>query len=157
MVAEPRGKRRDRDVPFMAEHATAPFLPFDKLWVSALTVVHCTKKIPWWALKAALPYGYRNTTLVGSWRLCLLNWIIRVGLPPGLVSSSAMYSWPNLRYQTCAFSYRAGLKSKQRVIGYPHHIYATITPVEHLVSLVIVGHWVYSWARPFDPLSQQPT
>lgn len=157
MVAEPRGKRRDRDVPFMAEHATEPFLPFDKLWVSALTVVHCTKKIPWWALKDSLPYGYRNTTLEGIWILCPLSWIIRVGLPPGLVSSTAMYSWPNLCYQTCASSYRAGLKPKQRMIGYPYHIYATVTPMEHLATLVIVVHCVHSWARLFDSLSQQPT
>lgn len=45
---------------------------------SALTVVHCTKVLLWWGLRAVLTCGYKEMSLEGSLIICSLSKIIVV-------------------------------------------------------------------------------
>lgn len=49
------GEKCDIDILYVAEiSADTYFLPFDKLWASSLTTIHCTEKLFWWGLRGAL-------------------------------------------------------------------------------------------------------
>lgn len=64
---------------------------FFALWPKngyALTISHCTKQLPWWALGAALIYGHKCMYLESSFILCPFSWTIVVGHPQGPMSSA---------------------------------------------------------------------
>jgi hypothetical protein len=93
--SEPFREWDDIDVPFVDEHITDTyFMYFNQVWVFALTVIHCSKKLPCWYLKALLIYEYRDTNLEVCFILCLFSRIIALGSSRGSMSSLTR-SWPD--------------------------------------------------------------
>lgn len=80
-----------RDViqsPSVAKHSSdICSLPFNLLWVSTLTAIHCTKKRPWWRLRVTLIYGHWHTNVEGCLIVYPFSKITSVGLPLEPLSS----------------------------------------------------------------------
>lgn len=71
-----------RDIPFMAGYSIESCSQHsDQLWVSALINIHCTKKLPWWSLRASLNYRSRDTNLEDNLIPCPFNKIIVISFP----------------------------------------------------------------------------
>jgi hypothetical protein len=79
---------KDTDVPFAicADLFSDPW-PIVSFWINC---IHCTKRLLWWGVKAALSYECKGMNLEGHLILYLLNRIIVVGLPLGPVSSPSI-------------------------------------------------------------------
>lgn len=90
-------------VSFVENPTVTCFLYFDHFWGSALAIIHCTKTLLWWCLRAALVQVARQV----------------VGLPQKHMSSPTMDSWPYLWYCACVYSCRVSLKSNQKVLITP--------------------------------------
>lgn len=64
---------------YLLPSPTQIILVLEKLQVLSLTAladIHCTKKLPWWDLRAVLIYRYRDANLENSLLLCLFSKII---------------------------------------------------------------------------------
>lgn len=69
---------------------------------------------------------------------------------PRAMISQTMSSWPNLQHHVSVSSHRVGLKSNQKVIGYPQNTHVSIAPLEissHIRSYVLRAPRVHSHVR----------
>lgn len=70
-------KEIDRDDPSTVIYSQH----FDRLWVSALIITHCKKKILWLKLRATRIDGHKQKYLEGSWIAWLFTTITAVDCP----------------------------------------------------------------------------
>lgn len=79
------------DVPFVAECSTGTFSPkLDQLRASVSATFHCTKTAPWWSLRAALTYGWKDLNIKCSLILYSFSKITVTGSCPGFMGSVTM-------------------------------------------------------------------
>lgn len=80
------------DVLFRAELPTVTFsLHSDQLYISVLIAVHYTNNIPWWGVRDAPIYRYREKHLEGTLLLCSFS-KITVGSPLGSMKPAPRHS-----------------------------------------------------------------